>query len=108
MSGRLVAITDITRAWDSGGSGLALTNLDLDVVRPYLDSVPFYGTITGRLGADGFFRSMHGPRSTGSSSDARIPGAETAWRWTGCSPGRATTGMVFEGPALHTDVDLRT
>lgn len=109
VSGRLVVMTDIYRGLGFRRLGLDLSNLDLDVVRPYLDSIPFYGEITGRLGADGFFGGM-----TVSLDwlfrDARVPGgAESRLGLDGLLRLGGADGMIFEGARLsNTDVDLRT
>lgn len=108
VSGRLVAVTDIYQGLGFRRLGLLLTNLDLDVVRPYLDSVPFYGTITGRLGADGFFRGMTVSLDW-QFSDARVAGAQSRLALDGLLRLGGAEGMLFEGARLsNTDVDLRT
>jgi hypothetical protein len=58
VKGRVVAISDTYRGLGFRGFDVLLNNLDLDVVRPYLDTLPFYGKLTGRLDADGFFDDM--------------------------------------------------
>ncbi len=108
VTGRLVAISDIYQGLGFRRLGLELQNLDLDVVRPYLDSVPFYGTITGRLGADGFFEAI-----TVSLDwlfrDAKVPGAESRLGLDGPLTLGGADGMFFHGAQLsNTDVDLGT
>ena len=58
VDGELVAITDKRRGLGVRDMNLRLANLDLDVVRPYLDTLPFYGTVTGRLAGSGFLTAM--------------------------------------------------
>ena len=56
VSGELVAITDRRRGLGVRDMRLQLRDLDLDAVRPYLDTLPFFGTLTGkrvRLGLPG-------------------------------------------------------
>ncbi len=108
ISGRLVAITDIYQGLGFRRLGLGLTNVDIDVVRPYLDSVPFYGKLTGRLGADGFFQGMTVSLDW-QFADAMIPGAQSRIALDGVLRLGGAEGMLFEGARLSsTDVDLRT
>ena len=37
---------------------MTLTDLDLDAARAYVDSLPFYGTLTGTLAGAGFLDAM--------------------------------------------------
>ncbi|PKL93456.1 MAG: hypothetical protein CVV20_03560, partial [Gemmatimonadetes bacterium HGW-Gemmatimonadetes-1] len=53
--GRLIASVDVHRGLGMRQLDLVLTNVPLAVLRPYLDTLPFAGTLTGRLRADGFF-----------------------------------------------------
>lgn len=53
--GRLIASVDVHRGLGMRQLDLALTKVPLAVLRPYLDTLPFAGTLTGRLRADGFF-----------------------------------------------------
>lgn len=108
VTGRLVAITDIYQGLGFRRLGLQLGNMDLDVVRPYLDSIPFYGTLTGRLGADGFFPAMTVSLDW-QFADARVPGGFTRVAMDGLLHLGGADGMVFEDTRLsQTDVDLRT
>ncbi len=108
VTGRLVALTDVYQGLGFRRLGLELQNLNLDVVRPYLDSIPFYGTITGRLGADGFFGALTVSLDW-QFRDAKIPGAESRLGLDGPVTLGGRDGMVFRGARLsHTDVDLRT
>ena len=52
---------------------LSLHQLDLDAVRGFLDSLPFYGRVTGTLQADGFFDRMQVGLHW-AFADARVPG----------------------------------
>ncbi len=109
VSGRLVAITDVYRGLGFRGLALSLTNLDLDVVRPYLDSLPFHGRLTGRLGADGFFDDMTISLDW-QFHDARVEGgAESRLALDGRVKLGGADGMYFDGARLSdSDVDLRT
>ncbi len=109
VSGKLVAITDIYRGLGFRGLQLALGNLDLDVVRPFLDTLPFHGRITGPLRADGFFDGMTVALDW-VFQDAMVPGgAESRLALDGNLRLGGAEGMFFGGARLHeTDLDLRT
>ena len=42
-----MTITDRRRGLGVRDMNVRLAELDLDAVRPYLDTLPFYGTVTG-------------------------------------------------------------
>jgi hypothetical protein len=58
VRGRLTAVTHRYRGLGFRGLNLELTDVDLDVARPYLDTLPFIGRLSGRLRADGYFDQM--------------------------------------------------
>ena len=53
-AGRLVAILDDQRGFGVRDLDMLMENVSLEVMRPYLDTLPFRGTLTGRLQADGY------------------------------------------------------
>jgi hypothetical protein len=53
-AGRLVAIVDDDRGFGVRDLDMVMSNVSLEVMRPYLDTLPFRGTLTGRLQADGY------------------------------------------------------
>lgn len=109
VEGALVAMTDIYRGLGFRNLALTFNNLDLDVVRPYLDTLPFHGKLTGRLAASGFFDGMTVSLDW-VFQDARVPGgAETRLALNGPLRLGGADGMFFEGARLtRSDVDLRT
>jgi hypothetical protein len=109
VDGRMVAITDIHRGLGFRGLQLALTKLDLDAVRPYLDTLPLYGRITGPLRADGFFDGMTVSLDW-RFDDARVEGgAESRVALEGNLRLGGAEGMFFGGTRVrNTDLDLRT
>lgn len=108
VSGRMVAITDVYRGLGFRNLNLSLGNLDLDVVRPYLDTLPFYGRITGRLDAAGFFDDMR-VSFDWLFQDAKVPGAESRIALDGDLRLGGAEGMLFRNAELsQTDLDLRT
>ena len=54
IAGDVTALTDRRRGLGVEGMTLDLTDLNLDVPRPYLDTVPLFGTLTGRIAGAGF------------------------------------------------------
>lgn len=82
--GRLIASVDAYRGLGMRELDLALTDVPLAVMRPYLDTLPFAGTLTGRLRADGFFDRLT------LGGDLQFVDALT--------PGTPSSHLVFEGP----------
>ncbi len=109
IEGNLIAITDIYRGLGFRDLDLTLRNLDLDVPRPYLDTLPFEGRVSGRLAADGFFDAMQVDLDW-VLDDARVPeGATSELGLAGLVHIGGPEGMVFENAVLReTDLDLRT
>ena len=109
VDGRMVAITDIHRGLGFRGLQLTLTNLDLDAVRPFLDTLPLYGRISGPLRADGFFDGMTVSLDW-RFNDARVEGgAESRVALAGNLRLGGAEGMFFGGTRVRdTDLDLRT
>ncbi|HEX7025550.1 MAG TPA: hypothetical protein VF187_12090, partial [Gemmatimonadales bacterium] len=108
IAGNLVAITDIYRGLGFRRLRLGLQDLDLDVVRPYLDTLPFHGRITGRLGADGFFDGMTVSLDW-LFTDAAAEGARSRLALDGNVRLGGADGLFFGGAHLaESDIDLRT
>jgi translocation-and-assembly-module (TAM) inner membrane subunit TamB-like protein len=109
VDGKMVAITDIYRGLGFRGLRLSLGNLDLDAVRPFLDTLPFHGRISGPLRVDGFFDGMTVALDW-AFHDAMVPGgADSRLALDGNLKLGGSEGMFFGGARLHdTDFDLRT
>jgi hypothetical protein len=109
VTGRLVAVTDVYRGLGFRNLNLTLANLDLEVVRPYLDTLPFYGRITGPVQADGFFDEMR-VAFDWQFQDAKVPGgAENHVALVGNLRLGGAEGMVFRNAEVRqADLDLRT
>lgn len=58
IDGELVALVDQRRGLGVRALRLSLTGVDLAKVRPYVDSLPFRGTLDGALRADGFLSDL--------------------------------------------------
>ncbi len=82
-AGRLVAILDDDRGVGVRDLDLVLEAVSLEVVRPYLDTLPFRGSLDGRLQADGY------------QSDIRLAGTMTFRDHLPARP--ATSSFDFEG-----------
>ncbi len=109
VSGEVTVLLDRSRGLGVEGMALELLDLDLDVPRPYLDTLPLRGTLSGRVSGDGFLDDLDlGAEVRYRDSD--IPGgAETHLRLSGHLVLGGTDGAVFEGLRVDTaDVDLRT
>jgi autotransporter translocation and assembly factor TamB len=108
-SGKLVAIVDNARGLGMRDLDLALKATPLDVMRPYLDTLPFAGTLTGHLTADGFLDAM---RLGGDLvfADAMVAGSPSSHLVPdGVVHFGGATGAVFEDFRLmRSDIALAT
>ena len=109
VDGDLVAITERPRGLGVRDMRLTLRELDLDAVRYYVDSLPFFGTLSGSLAGNGFLDDMR-VRLDWAFADARVPGQPvTTIAGEGGVGARRDSGLVFTGFAVRSsDVDLRT
>ena len=109
VSGELVAVTERGRGLGVRDMRLQLRDLDLDAVRPYLDTLPFYGTLTGSVSGSGFLDALD-VRIDWAFADARVPGNPvTTIAGEGGVGARRGEGLVFTGFEVRSsDVDLRT
>ena len=108
LEGRLVAEVDAVDGLGVQGLKLRLTELNLDKVRPYIDSLPFIGLISGPVEADGDLNDI-AARGDIVFTDLAVPGRPTT---TLSFNGRMQTGtgdLVFSKVAIaRSDIDLRT
>ncbi len=58
IQGTMTALIDVTRGLGFDDLALTLRDVPLTVARPYLDTLPFDGTLNGRLAVDGFMDAM--------------------------------------------------
>ena len=109
VRGGMVAILDVYRGLGFRDLGLRLQGLDLEVVRPYLDTLPFAGRITGPLRANGFFDRMS-VTADWQFADARVDsGASNRVAFEGDLSFGGADGILFHGTRLlRSDFDLRT
>ncbi len=109
IRGRLVTSLDVYRGLGFRGLDLRLANVDLEIVRPYLDTLPFWGRLTGDLRADGFFDRMT-VDADWLYQDSRVPGgADNRLAFAGDLTLGGPGGIEFHDTRiLRTDLDLRT
>lgn len=58
IDGRATAVVDEQRGFSLSDFDLAVVNAGLDLLRPYLDTLPLYGTVTGNLSGRGTPRNL--------------------------------------------------
>jgi translocation and assembly module TamB len=109
VQGELVTITDKRRGLGVRDMNLRLANLDLDAVRPYLDTLPFAGTVTGRLAGSGFLNALDVSLEW-AFSDASVPGNPlTTIAGEGGVGASRDSGLTFTNFGVRqSDIDLRT
>ncbi|MEO8449950.1 MAG: translocation/assembly module TamB domain-containing protein [Gemmatimonadota bacterium] len=109
IDGDLVAVTDVDRGLGFKKLGLNLNRLNLDVARAYIDSLPFYGWITGPLSARGFFDGMT-VNFDWRFEDARVPAPnQSRLALDGLIVIGAPNGLFFKDTKVpDADLDLRT
>jgi translocation and assembly module TamB len=109
VTGELVAITERRRGLGVRDMSLQLKDLDLDAVRGYLDTLPFFGRLTGSVSGDGFLDDLD-VRIDWAFADARVPGNPvTTIAGEGGVGARRGEGLVFSDFEIRSsDADLRT
>ena len=109
IDGSLVAITDRKRGLGFRDMQVTLKDLDLDAARAYIDSLPFYGTLSGTVAGAGFLDAMD-VTIDWAFADARVPGHPVS-RIAGAGIAGATrdSGLTFtDFEVRRSDVDLPT
>jgi hypothetical protein len=109
IDGELVAITDRRRGLGFRDMRVTLRDLDLDAARAYVDSLPFFGTLTGTVAGSGFLTGMD-VRLDWAFADERVPGNPvTTLAGTGGVGADPDSGLTFTGFEVErSDIDLRT
>ena len=96
VAGKVTVMTDNRHGVGMGGLDLQLRKTPIDVLRPYLDTLPVSGTLTGHLLANGFLDSL---RLGGNLvyADALVPGAPTShFQIDGVTKFGGPDGAVFQ------------
>ena len=109
IDGSLVAITDRKRGLGFRDMQVTLKDLDLDAARAYVDSLPFYGTLSGTVAGAGFLDAMDLTLDW-AFADARVPGQPISRiAGTGIAGATRDSGLTFTNfDVRRSDVDLRT
>jgi translocation and assembly module TamB len=109
IDGNVTVVLDARRGLGVRNMQVRVENLDLDVPRPYLDTLPLDGTITGNLGAHGYFDSMGVNLDLG-FDDARIEGgANSTITAEGILHFGGPEGAIFDDFLISvSDFDLRS
>jgi len=109
IDGDLVAITDRKRGLGFRDMRVTLRNLDLDAARAYIDSLPFYGGLSGTVAGAGFLDAMDVTIDWAFADDS-VPGRPVS-RIAGAGITGATrdSGLSFTHFTVsRSDVDLHT
>jgi translocation and assembly module TamB len=109
IDGALVAITDRKRGLGFRDMNVTLRDLDLDAARAYIDSLPFFGTLSGTLTGAGFLDAMDVTLDW-AFADARVPGLPVSRiAGNGIVGSTRDSGLTFTNFLVRrSDVDLRT
>jgi len=109
IDGRVVAVTDRHLGLGVRDMDLVLQRFDLEAARPYLDTLPLRGALSGRLRGSGFLSDLDLTLDV-RVTDIGVPGGATSsvagsgHLWMG-----GADGLAFHGFELaSSDVDLRT
>jgi translocation and assembly module TamB len=109
VDGELVTITDRKRGLGVRDMNLRLDDLDLDAVRPYVDTLPFYGTVTGKLAGSGYLNALDLSLEV-AFTDAAVPGNPLSTIAGDGGVGAVRdSGLTFTNFGVRqSDIDLRT
>ena len=108
LEGDLVAVVDVRRGLGVRDARLRLADFNLDKVRPFVDSLPFIGTVSGNVSADGLLTNV---AASGGITfvDYGLPARPVT---TLSFDGRfqaGEAGLQFDSVAVRqSDIDLRT
>ncbi len=109
IHGAVTALVDNHRGLGVEEMALDLADLDLDVPRPYLDTLPLHGTLTGRIGGAGFKDGIDLDATLLFRDSDISGGAQTRLEAAGHMVLGGPLGTVFDSLRLYSsDIDLRT
>ncbi|HXW96528.1 MAG TPA: translocation/assembly module TamB domain-containing protein [Gemmatimonadales bacterium] len=109
ITGSLTALVDEHRGVGVENMSVELTDVDLDVPRPYVDSMPLYGTLTGHLGGSGFRDGLDLDADLAFHDAVIEGGATTTLRGAGHLVLGGPYGPLFDTVVVNSgDLDLRT
>lgn len=109
IDGSVTTVLDTRRGLGVRNMQVRVKDLNLDVARPFLDTLPLDGTITGDIAAHGFFDSLGVDIDLG-FDDARVAGgANSALTAEGVLHMGGPEGAVFQDFLISvSDFDLRS
>lgn len=109
VEGDVIVLTDGRRGLGVEDMALTVTDLDLDVPRPYLDTIPLQGTLTGTIEGAGFLDGLDLGADL-AFHDRLVPGgADNLIQALGHLEFGGPEGTLFDTLLLkHADFDLRT
>jgi hypothetical protein len=107
IEGGLVAVVDSARGLGVRRLRLQLSQVSLDKVRPFLDTLPFDGRLTGPVQADGWLDDITASGNLAFADEA-VPGTPVSrFRFDGGI--RTGTALTFRGFRVsESDIDLGT
>ncbi|MGE5090923.1 MAG: translocation/assembly module TamB domain-containing protein [Bacillota bacterium] len=109
VDGEVVALQDRVRGIGVRDMNITLANLDLDAVRGYVDTLPFYGTLSGTLQGSGFLLERLRINVDWAFADAKVPGRPVSLITADGTVGFGGGGLTFYGVNLrNSDIDLGT
>ena len=109
VDGEVVALQDKVRGIGVRDMNLTLANLDLDAVRGYVDTLPFYGTLSGKLQGSGYLLDRLRLNVDWAYADAQVPGRPVSLIVADGTVGFPKEGLTFYGINLRSsDIDLGT
>ncbi|MEO8635305.1 MAG: translocation/assembly module TamB domain-containing protein [Gemmatimonadales bacterium] len=109
ITGKVTALVDNHRGLGVEDMALDLVDMDLDVPRPYVDTLPLHGTLTGRVSGAGFKDGMDLVASL-LFRDRDVPGsAQSRMLVAGHLVLGGPLGTLFDTLQVsESDIDLRT
>ncbi len=109
VDGELVALQDRERGLGVRDMNVTLANVNLDAVRAYLDTLPFFGTLSGKLQGSGFLLERMKINVDWAFADAKVPGNPVSLIAADGTVGFVPKGLTFYGVNLrNSNIDLRT
>ncbi len=108
IAGVVTVVTDSRRGLGVEGMALELAAVNLDVARPYLDTLPLHGRLTGRLEGAGYLDGLD-LTVAWQFDDDLVPGAVNYLGASGHLVFGGPDGTVLDTVVLqHADLDLRS
>jgi translocation and assembly module TamB len=108
-TGRVTLLNNTHRGLGVENMQLDLTGLDMDVIRPFLDTLPLHGRLTGSLAGGGYLDALAVDYDGDFADSAVKGGAENRLSLAGLVHLGGTNGAVFDTMVVReADLDFRT